>query len=255
MEFPFYLQYALAFFCRNQEFGYQNCTLLTGSYLGYPVLEEQNKLLLMAWLYDDRTVKQQQLRKLGLSAGRITKYNARHMLRSLAELIHIGGKPGLLVEIDDLEILISRSSLETIHYTKMKREDTYESIRQLIDDIDSMHNIMFVYAFNRNLIDEENTGLKSYQALWMRIQNEVTGDRFNKFEDMVDLDRMISQVYTPALLVELSKQLLTNIKQQNVTPINEEQAKEIMEQAKYGGIGVPQMIMDVMQGGVSYGES
>lgn len=49
---------------------------------------------------------------------------------------------------------------------------------------------MFVYAFDRGLMDDENAGLKSYQALWMRIQNEIVGERFNRFTDMVDLDRL-----------------------------------------------------------------
>ena len=147
------------------------CSMLTGSILGYPVLEEQNRELLLAWLEGDRTIKLSQLRAMDFYPSRITRYNARHMLRSLAEVIRMGGYSGLFIAIDDLEILISRSSLEPIHYTKMKREDTYESIRQLIDDIDSMKNIMFVYAFDRKLMDDENAGLKSYQALWMRIQN------------------------------------------------------------------------------------
>lgn len=169
------------------------CSMLTGGILGYPVLEEQNKALLLAWLSGDRTVKLSQLRALGFYPSRVTKYNARHMLRSLAEVIRIGGYAGLFVTIDDLEILVGRSSLEPLHYTKMKREDTYESIRQLIDDIDSMRNIMFVYAFDRILMDDDNAGLKSYQALWMRIQNEIVGERFNYFADIVDMDRFARQ--------------------------------------------------------------
>ncbi len=149
------------------------CSMLTGSILGYPVLEEQNRELLLAWLEGDRSIKLSQLRALDFYPSRITKYNARHMLRSLAELIRMGGFSGLFIAIDNLEILISRSSLDSVHYTKMKREDTYESIRQLIDDIDSMKNIMFVYVFDRDLMDNENAGLKSYQALWMRILNEL----------------------------------------------------------------------------------
>ncbi|MCC8150538.1 MAG: ATP-binding protein [Lachnospiraceae bacterium] len=141
------------------------CSMLTGSILGYPILEEQNQELLLAWLNSDRTIKISQLRALGFYPSKITKYNARNMLRSLAEVIHMGGYPGLFIAIDDMEILISRTSLEVVHYTKMKREDTYESIRQLIDDIDSMHYIFFAYAFDRALLDNENAGLKSYQAL------------------------------------------------------------------------------------------
>lgn len=67
------------------------CSMLTGSVLGYPILEEQNKELLLAWLEGDRTIKLSQLRALGFYPSRITRYNARHMLRSLAEVIHMGG--------------------------------------------------------------------------------------------------------------------------------------------------------------------
>ena len=125
------------------------CSMLTGSILGYPILEDTSRDMLLAWLEGDRTVKLSQLRSLGFYPSRITKFNARHMLRSLAEVIRLSGFSGLFIAVDDLEILISRSSLEPVHYTKMKREDTYESIRQLIDDIDSMRNIMFVYRFYR----------------------------------------------------------------------------------------------------------
>ncbi len=221
------------------------CSMLTGSLLGYPILEEQNRELLLAWLEGDRTVKLAQLRAMGFYPARITKYNARHMLRSLAEVIRMGGHPGLFITVDDLEILISRSSLEPVHYTKMKREDTYESIRQLIDDIDSMKNVMFVYAFDRSLIDEENTGLKSYQALWMRIQNEIVGERFNRFADMVDLDRLAVQEYTPQVIMEMSALLAE--RRQNAAALDLEKAEEILRQAKNGAVGVPQLICAAMQ--------
>lgn len=166
------------------------CSLLTGGILGHPLLEEQNRQMLLSWLAGDRSLKLSAIRSLGLSPVRITKFNARHMLRSLAEVIRMAGYSGLFITVDNLEILASRSSLDPVHYTKLKREDTYESIRQLIDDIDSMKNIMFVFAFERELLDNDSAGLKSYQALWMRIQNEVIGEHFNRFTDIVDLDQI-----------------------------------------------------------------
>lgn len=223
------------------------CSMLTGSILGYPVLEEQNRDLLLAWLEGDRSVKLSQLRALDFYPSRITKYNARHMLRSLAELVRMGGYSGLFIAVDNLEILISRSSLEPLHYTKMKREDTYESIRQLIDDIDSMKNIMFVYAFDRELIDNENAGLKSYQALWMRIQNEILGERFNRFADMVDLDRLAAQEYTPEVIVSISRSLADLQKNTPITPLNADTAKDIIAQARTGAVGIPQLIQIAMQ--------
>lgn len=224
------------------------CSMLTGSILGYPVLEEQNKELLLAWLEGDRSIKLSQLRALDFYPSRITKYNARHMLRSLAELVHMGGFSGLFVTIDDVEILTSRSSLEAVHYTKVKREDTYESIRQLIDDIDSMKNIMFVYAFDRELLDNENAGVKSYQALWMRIQNEIVGERFNRFADMIDLDQLATQEYTPDVIVAMSESIASVQNSSLISPLDMETAQQLVERARMGAVGVPQLIQMTMQG-------
>jgi len=223
------------------------CSMLTGSLLGYPVLEDQNRDLLLAWLEGDRSVKLSQLRTMDFYPSRITKYNARHMLRSLAELVRMGGYSGLFITVDDLEILVSRSSLEPIHYTKVKREDTYESIRQLIDDIDSMNNIMFVYAFDRELIDNENAGLKSYQALWMRIQNEIVGERFNCFADMVDLDRLAAQEYTPDVIISISESIARLQQSIQAAPLDREAAERIAAQARTGAVGIPQLIQNAMQ--------
>lgn len=223
------------------------CSMLTGSILGYPILEEQNQELLLAWLEGDRSIKLSQLRAMDFYPSRITKYNARHMLRSLAELIRMGGYSGLFITVDDMEVLISRSSLEPVHYTKMKREDTYESIRQLIDDIDSMKNIMFVYAFDREMIDNENAGLKSYQALWMRIQNEIVGERFNRFTDMVDLDRLAAQEYSPEVIVSISESLSHLQQSRPVLPLDMEEAREIAAQARTGAVGIPGLIRNAMQ--------
>lgn len=228
------------------------CSMLTGSILGYPVLEEQSRDMLLGWLGGDRTIKLTQLRSLGLSPARITKYNARHMLRSLAEVSRMGGFSGLFVVIDDLEILISRSSLEEIHYTKMKREDTYESIRELIDDIDSLHNIMFMFGFDRSLLDDENAGIKSYQALWMRIQNEVSGKRFNRFSDLIDLDHLAFQEYTPEVLVSMSRVLADKVQFNSISMIDEEQAREILSRARNGSVGVPELVRAAMTGGEAH---
>ena len=223
------------------------CSMLTGSILGYPILEEQNQELLLAWLEGDRSVKLSQLRAMDFYPSRITKYNARHMLRSLAELVRMAGYSGTLICIDDVEILISRSSLEAVHYTKMKREDTYESIRQLIDDIDSMRNIMFVYAFDRELIDQENTGLKSYQALWMRIQNEIAGERFNRFTDMVDLDRLAAQEYSPEVIVSISQCFARQKANCPAVPLDLETAGKIAVQARTGAVGIPRLVQIAME--------
>lgn len=207
--------------------------------------------MLLSWLAGDRSLKLSAIRSLGLSPVRITKYNARHMLRSLAEVIRMAGYSGLFITVDDLEILLSRSSLDPVHYTKLKREDTYESIRQLIDDIDSMKNIMFVFAFERELLDNDSAGLKSYQALWMRIQNEVIGEHFNRFTDIVDLDRLAAEVYTPQILMEMSQKLADTYKKlgENIHPIDLETCKALIDQAKNGSVSLPRLVNMATLGG------
>ena len=159
----------------------------------------------------------------------------------------MGGYSGLFVTIDDMEILISRSSLETVHYTKVKREDTYESIRQLIDDIDSMKYLMFVYAFDRELLDNENAGIKSYQALWMRIQNEIVGEHFNRFADMVDMDRLAAQEYTPEVIVAMSESIASAQNNVLISPLDRETAEQLAVRARTGTVGIPQLIQMTMQ--------
>ena len=230
------------------------CSLLTGGILGHPVLEPQNQELLLAWMQGDRGVKLTLVRALGLSPSRITRYNARHMLRSLCEVVRISGFAGMIVSVDNLEILLNRSSLSVIHYTKLRREDTYESIRKLSDEIDSLKNIMFLFAFDRELFDNDNAGIKSYQALWMRIQNEIVGEHFNRFADIADLDRLAAQIYTPAVLVEMSTKLADTAvsMDQPASVISIEEAGAMIQSSGFGGVGLPRLINSRTLGGENY---
>ena len=163
--------------------------LITGSILGYPAIEPAAKDLLLAWHRGEKEARVSALRKLGLSPSRISKSNARHMLRSLIEIIRISGYEGLAVAVDNLEIMANTSALEEIRYTKMRREDAYESMRELIDGIDTFSHFMLAFAFGKELMEDEVCGFKSYQALWMRIQNEIESGRLNRFADIIDMDR------------------------------------------------------------------
>ena len=228
------------------------CSLLTGDLLGHPTLEPASRELILAFMHGDKTVRLAQLRALGLSPNSVTRYNARHLLRSLAEVIHLGGHPGLLIVIDDMEALLNRAQSEVIRYTKLRREDTYESIRQLIDDIDSMRYTMFLMAFDRSLMDDENCGMKSYQALWMRIQSEVVSTRFNRFADIIDLDRYADEYYTAPVLVEMSEKLADALAAAGhaVNPLTQAQAEDIIDRGQYGGLGLPYLVnRQLLEGG------
>jgi hypothetical protein len=73
-------------------------------------------------------------------------------------------------------------------YTRVARDDFYEVIRQIIDEADTLKNFLFILAARKELLSDTRRGIKSYDALWMRIQNEVVSDHFNRFADIVDLD-------------------------------------------------------------------
>ncbi len=228
------------------------CSLLTGDLLGHPTLEPASRELILAFMGGDKSVRLAQLRALGLSPNSVTRYNARHLLRSLAEVVHLGGHPGLLIVIDDMEALLNRAQSEVIRYTKLRREDTYESIRQLIDDIDSMRYVMFLMCFDRALMDDESYGMKSYQALWMRIQSEVVSTRFNRFADIIDLDRYADEYYTAPVLVEMSEKLAGVLAAAGhaTTPLTEAAARDIIERGQYGGLGLPYLVnRQLVEGG------
>ena len=229
------------------------CSLLTGGILGHPILENANRELILAYLNGDKAVKLSQIRALGISPTGITRYNARHLLRSLCELVRLGGWQGLFIVVDDMEVLLQRSTENAIRYTKLRREDTYESIRQLIDDIDSMRYMFFLLCFDRELMDNDNYGLKSYQALWLRIQNEVVSTRFNRFADIIDLDRYADDAYDEAALCLMSERLSGFLRKHgdaNAAPIDSEMARNVMERARYGALGLPYLVnRNVVEGG------
>jgi len=231
------------------------CSLLTGSILGHPALEHSNRELLLAWMSGDKAVKLSSLRKIGLSPSKITKYNARHMLRSLTEVHRLAQSPGIIVLVDNMEILIKSTSVDVVRYTKLRREDAYESVRELIDEIDSLRNIMFVCAFERELVDDELSEVKSYQALWMRIQNEITGSRFNYFADIIDLDRFASEKFTKETLLEMSRKIADAINQHNfgANGIGGDLAGALLSDAKFAKTSLPRQVALATIGGDTVG--
>ena len=235
------------FFTRNplldREFG-ACCSLLVGDLLGHPVLEPVNRDLIRGWMNGDPNVKAAQIRALGMTPVGVTRFNARHLLRSLAETVHLAGYQGLMVTVENLEALMNKNPENGVKYTRAKRDDAYECIRQLIDEIDSMRFLLFVFCLDRKLMDDENEGMKTYQALWLRIQNEVVGHRFNCFADIVNLDRYEQEHLDETVAVEMSEKLartLTELGEKRET-LTEDRIAALFERARYGSMGMPYMI-------------
>ncbi|MCC8150539.1 MAG: hypothetical protein LIO96_03530 [Lachnospiraceae bacterium] len=81
----------------------------------------------------------------------------------------------------------------------------------------------------------------------MRIQNEIVGERFNRFSDMVDLDRLAAQEYTPEVIVAISESIARHRQNTAMAPLDTEGAKELAAQARTGSYGIAQLIMDAME--------
>jgi len=121
----------------------------------------------------------------------LQKTTARRWLDSLLKLLVLSGYQGLIVLIDDLDVLYERSA-ETgrFLYSPSQNKDTYELFRQIVDDADLLKNLGLLLAGRRNLVEDEKRGFKSYEALWMRLQTGlVPSGRFNPLCDIVDVDQ------------------------------------------------------------------
>lgn len=77
-------------------------------------------------------------------------------------------------------------------YTKQRRDDFYEALRALIDDMGLMPGFLLVLAGPPALVDLDNgkTGFKSYPALAERVENEVETVDLNHFADEIVLERL-----------------------------------------------------------------
>ncbi len=147
--------------------------------------EEATKTAL-AWLQGERVLATAR-RRAGIGMA-LDRFRVRDVLRSLLFAIQLCGGAGLVLTVDDLDALISTG--EGVKYTRLRREDAYEGIRELIDDGARMPGLMAVYAGRPEVFLDERAGLRSYAALAMRVENEVQTGRPNLFNDVQDLDEL-----------------------------------------------------------------
>lgn len=121
---------------------------------------------------------------------RLMKSSARVWLYSLIRLLRVSGKAGIVVLLDDLEALTERDP-ETgrFRYTPNVAKDTFELIRQFIDDVELLQHFLLVLSGRPEVVEDERRGFKSYEALWMRLQSGlVPTPDFNPWADMVNVD-------------------------------------------------------------------
>lgn len=142
----------------------------------------------LKWLAGEKLDKHER-QETGL-LEQLKKQNARYWLNSLVTLLKLAGLTGLVVTIDDLEVMTERSPESgRFLYTPSAIKDTCEMFRQIIDDVDLLNGFLLLLAGRLPIVEDERRGFKSYEALWMRLQTGlVPSARFNPYADIVDVD-------------------------------------------------------------------
>jgi hypothetical protein len=143
------------------------------------------------WLRGEK-LKAAERRGIGVSTN-VDRRNARAMLLSMAVLVHAVSYRGLVVLVDNADVMARVVREEGIpYYTRGNRDQAYEMLRQLIDESHLSAYLFLVVAGNTDLYDNQKTGFPSYPALIARIQSEITAVQLNRFADLVDLDALLS---------------------------------------------------------------
>lgn len=128
----------------------------------------------------------------------LSKLNARAVLQGWGVTTLAAGLPGILITVDGFEQVMAPKTEGAPHYTPRRREETYEMVRQFIDDGDSLTGIWIVFSATGELFEEKRRGFKSYPALDARVLNVVQSQELNRFEDQLDWDRIWEE--SPGLL-------------------------------------------------------
>ncbi|MEB3336620.1 MAG: BREX system ATP-binding domain-containing protein [Leptolyngbyaceae bacterium] len=149
---------------------------------------EETVRLALKWLGGER-LERHQKQSTNLFE-RLQKVNARYWLNSLIRLLKLAGITGLVVAIDDLEVMAGRNSeTRRFFYTPNAIKDTCELFRQMIDDGELLDHFLLLLAGRQEMVEDDKRGFKSYEALWMRLQTGIIPtDKFNPLADIVDTD-------------------------------------------------------------------
>jgi hypothetical protein len=130
---------------------------------------------------------------MGLRSN-VTRRNGRTLLASLAAWVHHLTQRGIVVLVDNIGVLSLTDRVEgRPYYTRAARDQSYEMMRELIDDSAFSPYLLTVIAGETEQVANSRTGFPSYPALWARLQSEVAAARPNLFGDLVDLDSLWSE--------------------------------------------------------------
>jgi hypothetical protein len=107
---------------------------------------------------------------------KIARHTARHMLASLAQWARLAGAAGLVLALDIGRYTEGARPPEpdgTLYYGGSATIDLYEVLRQFIDGTDELQYCFVLVLAAPSLLSDDRRGLNRYDALRLRISDEV----------------------------------------------------------------------------------
>jgi hypothetical protein len=109
---------------------------------------------------------------------KIDRHSARTMILSTAAFVRKAGRQGLVVTVDVTRYALPRPLDDGRNrYSKSAALDMWETLRQFIDGTDDMSGGLFVFIAGRELVEDEQRGLRGYNALHLRLTDDVRDRR------------------------------------------------------------------------------
>ena len=125
--------------------------------------DEEKAMHARAWLRGDRSLPNSALKQIGVK-GNLESDMVLPRLRALLEIIEATHLRGLVVLIDELELVRRRPHKRT-------RDKSYETLRALIDEVgeNRLPRCLLVSTGTDTFFDDRRYGLASYEALYHRV--------------------------------------------------------------------------------------
>lgn len=123
-----------------------------------------------SWIKGDKNVSYELKKQLGVK-GSVDIENAVSIFRGFATLLGLIGYSGLIILVDELEIVMN-NRVDT-------RMRTYANMRYIMDACGTgeFEKCGFIFAGTQELFANEEKGFKSYAALSQRIGSTMTGGK------------------------------------------------------------------------------
>lgn len=124
---------------------------------------EEKAMYARGWLRGDRSLPNSALREIGVRGG-LEPEQVLPRLRALLEIIEATHLRGLVILIDELELVRRRPHKRT-------RDQAYETLRALIDEVgeNRLPRCLLVSTGTDTFFDDRRYGLASYEALYHRV--------------------------------------------------------------------------------------